>query len=148
MITWYKKPFGELTVDELYEIMKLRNEVFVVEQTCIYQDLDDKDKKSILIFAMDDGKCIATLRVIPAGVSYDVPSIGRVVVKQEYRHKGLSQKMMLDGIETAKEVFHAKEIRLSGQAYVRKFYEDLGFKAITDIYLEDGIEHYGFLYTV
>lgn len=144
MIQWFRKEFNELTVDELYELLRLRSEIFVVEQDCVYQDIDRKDKKSIHIFGMENGQVIAGLRVIPAGISYDVPSIGRLVVKQEYRHSGLAKKMILEAIDIIKNEFGGEKIRISGQAYVKELYISLGFVIVTDVYLEDGIEHYGF----
>ena len=144
MVKWYRKHFNELTTEELYEILRLRSEIFVVEQDCVYQDIDLKDKKCIHIFAMEDGVAAATLRVIPAGVSYDVPSIGRVVVKESYRRNGYARKMMLEAIDIIKNEFGGEKIRISGQAYLKDFYMSLGFGIVTDVYLEDGIKHYGF----
>lgn len=144
MIQWFRRNFQELTVEELYEILRLRSEIFVVEQDCVYQDLDRKDKKSILIYGVEDGEIVATLRVIPAGVSYDVPSIGRLVVKESHRRRGYARTMMLQAIDIIRNEFQGERIRISGQAYVKNFYESLGFQIVTEIYLEDGIEHYGF----
>lgn len=144
MIQWFRRNFQELTVEELYEILRLRSEIFVVEQDCVYQDLDRKDKKSILIYGVEDGEIVATLRVIPAGVSYDVPSIGRLVVKESHRRRGYARTMMLQAIDIIRNEFQGERIRISGQAYVKNFYESLGFRIVTEIYLEDGIEHYGF----
>lgn len=144
MIQWFRRNFQELTIEELYEILRLRSEIFVVEQDCVYQDLDRKDKKSILIYGVEDGEIVATLRVIPAGVSYDVPSIGRLVVKESHRRRGYARTMMLQAIDIIRNEFQGERIRISGQAYVKNFYESLGFQIVTEIYLEDGIEHYGF----
>lgn len=144
MTEWFRKEFSELTIDELYEILRLRSEIFVVEQDCVYQDLDSKDKKCIHIFGMDNGEAVAALRVIPAGISYEIPSIGRVVVKESHRRYGFARKMMLEAIGIIKNEFKAERIRISGQAYLKDFYQSLGFQIVTDIYLEDGIEHYGF----
>lgn len=144
MIEWHRKNFNELTIDELYEILRLRSEIFVVEQDCVYQDLDLKDKKSIILFGLEDGEVVATSRVIPAGISYECPSIGRLVVKEKSRHRGYARKMMLEAISIIKNEFGAHNIKISGQAYLKEFYTSLGFKIITDVYLEDGIEHFGF----
>ena len=148
MAEWYRKNYKDLTVDELYDLLRLRSEIFVVEQDCVYQDLDLKDKKSILLFAVEDGQTVATLRVIPAGISYDVPSIGRLVVKEAYRHNGYARKMMLDAIAIIRDEFKADKIRISGQAYLKEFYQSLGFEIVTNVYLEDGIDHYGFELTL
>lgn len=144
MVEWYKKRFSELTTDELYELLRLRSEIFVVEQDCVYQDLDLKDKRCIHLFGMENGEAVAGLRIIPAGISYDYPSIGRLVVKETHRHNGYARKMMLEAIGIIKEELSGEKIRISGQAYLKNFYEGLGFVPVTDIYLEDGIEHYGF----
>ena len=126
---WKFKKFDELTTNELYEILKLRAEVFVVEQDCPYQDLDDKDKCAYHLFLEDeDGSTvIAVLRILPENIAYEDMAIGRLIVKKSHRGQGLSKIM---------------------QAYLREFYEDLGFKRVSDIYLEDGIDHYEFLYEV
>ena len=143
MIEWNKKYYSELTTDELYEILRLRNEIFVVEQNCVYQDLDLKDKECIHIFAKENDEVIATARIIPAGLSYDYPSIGRLAVKENYRKHGYARKIMLDAIKIINDEFKSDKIRISGQAYLIDFYKGLGFKIVTDMYLEDGIEHYG-----
>lgn len=144
MVEWFRKEFQELSIDELYGIIRLRNEIFVVEQDCVYQDLDLKDKKCIHLFAMENGEAVACLRIIPAGISYPIPSIGRLVVKQSYRRSGYARKMMLEAINIIRNEFRAEKIRISGQAYLKEFYQSLGFKTVTEVYLEDGIEHYGF----
>ena len=143
---WITKKYEELTVDELYEILRLRAEIFVVEQDCVYQDLDGKDKKSVHLFLKDDkGEIIACLRMIPAGISYEEPSIGRFVVKESERLKGYGRKSMELAIEYIRNEFHSTKIRLSGQAYLKEFYESLGFKVVKGTYLEDGIPHYEML---
>ena len=142
---WKLKKFDELSTDELYGILKLRAEVFVVEQNCPYQDLDDKDK---CLFLEDGGEVIAVSRIIPENVSYDEMSIGRVVVKKTYRGQGISKTMMKNAIKFIIEELKKDKIRLSGQAYLIDFYSNLGFKKVSDVYLEDGIEHFEFLYEV
>jgi ElaA protein len=145
---WELKRFDELTVDELYGILKLRSEVFVVEQNCIYQDLDGKDNLSYHLFLKNNGEIIAVLRIIPEGISYEEMSIGRVVVKKTHRGKGISKSMMNKAIKFITDDLNKNRIRLSGQAYLTDFYEGLGFKKVSDIYLEDGIDHFEFLYDV
>lgn len=135
-----------MTRDELYEIIKLRIEVFVVEQDCPYQDLDDKDKNAYHLFAEDNGLVVAVLRILPEGVSFEDMAIGRLIVKKSYRGRGISKKMMNKAINFIINDLNKSKIRLSGQAYLIDFYESLGFKRVSDVYLEDGIDHYEFLY--
>ena len=147
---WKFKKFDELTTNELYEILKLRAEVFVVEQDCPYQDLDDKDKCAYHLFIEDeDGSTvIAVLRILPENIAYEDMAIGRLIVKKSHRGQGLSKIMMQKAINFIIDDLGKKRIKLSGQAYLREFYEVLGFKRVSDIYLEDGIDHYEFLYEV
>ena len=147
---WKFKKFDELTTNELYEILKLRAEVFVVEQDCPYQDLDDKDKWAYHLFLEDDdgSTVIAVLRILPENIAYEDMAIGRVIVKKSHRGQGLSKVMMQKAINFIIDDLGKKRIKLSGQAYLREFYEDLGFERVSDIYLEDGIDHYEFLYEV
>lgn len=142
----YIKRFSELTTYELYDILKLRSEVFVVEQNCIYQDIDSNDKLSYHLFLEDKEEIIAYLRILPKGVSYSEASIGRVLTKADYRKKGLSRDMMNRAISFIMNTLEEKEIRISAQAYLLKFYNSLGFEPVSDIYLEDGIEHMEMLY--
>lgn len=143
---WKLKKFDDLTSDELYGILKLRSEVFVVEQECVYQDLDDKDQLSYHLFLENDGETVAVSRIIPENVSYEEMSIGRVVVKENFRGHGLSKIMMKKAIDFIVDDLGKSEIRLSGQAYLVDFYENLGFKKVSDVYMEDNIEHFEFLY--
>lgn len=133
------KHFKELSLEELYEILKVRAEVFVVEQTCIYQDLDEKDKGAYHLFLKDDKGIKAYLRVLDKGVSYEDASIGRVLTVD--RGCGLGEKIVTEGIKVAREKFQAGRIRISAQLYAKGFYEKAGFKQVSDEYLEDGIAH-------
>ena len=146
MMEWKLKKFDDLTLDELYGILKLRSEVFVVEQDCVYQDLDDKDQLSYHLFLENDGEAVAVSRIIPENVSYEEMSIGRVVVKENFRGQGLSKIMMKKAIDFIVDDLGKSKIRLPGQAYLVDFYEDLGFKKVSDMYMEDNIEHFEFLY--
>lgn len=146
MMEWKLKKFDDLTSDELYGILKLRSEVFVVEQDCVYQDLDDKDQLSYHLFLENDGETVAVSRIIPENVSYEEMSIGRVVVKENFRGQGLSKIMMKKAIDFIVDDLGKSEIRLSGQAYLVDFYDNLGFKKVSDVYMEDNIEHFEFLY--
>ena len=127
-MNWKFKKFDELTTNELYEILKLRAEVFVVEQDCPYQDLDDKDKWAYHLFLEDDdgSTVIAVLRILPENIAYEDMAIGRVIVKKSHRGQGLSKVMMRKAINFIIEDLGKKRIKLSGQAYLREFYEDLG----------------------
>lgn len=135
------KAFDDLTPHELYEIMRLRNEVFVLEQLCVYQDADNKDQKSHHLMIKDNDKLIAYARLLPPGVSYPEMSIGRVISSPEYRRKGAGRLLMQKAIEGCHELFGEGPIRIGAQLYLTKFYESFGFVRSGDVYLEDNIEH-------
>ncbi|WP_027629374.1 GNAT family N-acetyltransferase [Ruminiclostridium cellobioparum] len=145
-MNWNLKKFNEMTTEELYEILKLRNEIFVVEQQCAYQDCDDKDKKALHLFLQDKDEITAYLRILEKGVSYNEISIGRVVVNKNYRGKGLAKEMMLAALKYIDENLHEREIRISAQAYLLKFYKSLGFHEVSEQYLEDNIPHVEMLF--
>nr|WP_292799406.1 GNAT family N-acetyltransferase [Methanobrevibacter sp.] len=140
------KKFDELTNDELYDILKLRSEVFVVEQDCVYNDLDDKDKVAYHLFLKDSDEIVAVSRILPENVRFEEFSIGRVIVKKSHRGRGLSRIMMNMAIDFIINDLNQNKIRLSGQAYLSDYYISLGFKKVSDVYLEDGIDHFEFLY--
>ncbi|MBE6107967.1 MAG: GNAT family N-acetyltransferase [Erysipelotrichaceae bacterium] len=133
------KSFYELNIDELYEILKLRAEVFVIEQNCIYPDIDDKDKHSLHVFLKEQDEIVAYLRVIEKGISFDEVSIGRVIAK--YRRQGLGTLVLKAGIQAAKEIYQAEKIIIEAQTYAKTFYEKQGFIQTSDEFLEDGIPH-------
>lgn len=143
---WKFKKFNQLTLDELYGVLQLRSEVFVVEQDCPYQDLDGKDKVAYHLFLEDNNEIVAVLRILPENVSYEEMAIGRVIVKKSYRGRGISKVMMKKAIDFIIKDLGRNKIRLSGQAYLTDFYISLGFKKVSDEYLEDGIKHFEFLY--
>lgn len=145
---WKIKNFNELSTEELYKILQLRSEVFVVEQECIYQDCDKKDINAIHLFCIENGEVIATLRILNKGVSYDEFSIGRVAVKKEYRRKQLGRKSMEMAINYIEETYGNNPIRISAQCYIKDFYKSLGFIEVSDIYLEDDIPHIEMLYEI
>lgn len=140
------KKFNELTVEELYEILRVRSEVFVVEQNCVYNDEDGKDIESIHIMIVEDTKIMAYLRVIKPGISYDDASIGRVLVTSEARKKGLARKIVCAGIDYIIGNWSEDKITIGAQNYLRNFYESLGFEAVSEVYLEDGIPHLDMTY--
>ena len=135
------KTFYELNNQELYEILRFRCVVFVVEQECVYQDLDNKDQISIHIFKKEKGEIVAYTRIFKSGDYYKNPSIGRVVVSKKNRGKELGKKIMIYSIEYIKNNLKGEKIELSAQKYLDKFYKDLGFYKIGEDYLEDGIPH-------
>jgi ElaA protein len=140
-LNWILKEFVELTTAELYAIMQLRNEVFVVEQNCVYQDADGKDQRSLHFCGWDGEQLAAYTRIIPPGISYPEPSIGRVVTSPAYRNTGAGRKLMEESIRHAFERFNADSIRIGAQVYLAKFYQSLGFIQSSEEYLEDGIPH-------
>lgn len=143
---WKLKKFDELTTEELYEILKLRVEIFVVEQDCAYQDLDDKDQCAYHLFLEDEDEIIAVLRILPENVAFEDMAIGRIVVRKSHRGQGIARAMMKMAMDFIVKDLGKRRIRLSGQAYLVDFYEDLGFKRVSDEYLEDGIPHFEFLF--
>lgn len=143
---WKIKTFNELSNDELYEIIKLRSEVFVIEQQCIYEECDGKDKKAYHLFGEEDGEILVYLRILDKGVSFNEVSIGRVVANKKYRSKGLAKEMVSRAIEFIEDNLNEKVIRISAQEYLLKFYSSLGFMKVSQVYLEDGIPHMEMVY--
>jgi ElaA protein len=142
-ITWYHKHFKDLNTTELYQILQLRNEVFIVEQNCPFQDLDDKDFKCyhLMGFDTDSQKVMAYTRIVPAGVSYEEASIGRVVTSPLARKGGIGKVLMQKSIELLEELYGGVSVKIGAQLYLKKFYESFGFEQVEEVYLEDGIEH-------
>jgi ElaA protein len=141
------KKFQELTVDETYNILKLRSEVFVVEQNCVYQDLDGKDDRAMHLFYKEENEMIAYTRIFQKGDYYpENPSIGRVVVSKKERGKEIGKSIMKESILYIKNNHNSKIIELSAQKYLDKFYKELGFYRVGEDYLEDGIPHQRMLY--
>ncbi len=141
MIRWILKKFNELTSHELYSILQLRNEVFVVEQNCVFQDADNKDQLSWHLMGWYDEKLIAYTRIIPEGIAYDLPSIGRVVTSPAVRGSGIGKMLMEKSIAAVEKLFGKVSIKLGAQFYLKEFYESFGFIQSSDIYPEDGIDH-------
>lgn len=141
MTHWLLKRFDDLTPTELYSILQLRNEVFVVEQNCVFQDADNKDQPSYHLMGWDKDRLVAYSRIIPAGVAYEFPSIGRVITSPVARRNGTGRMLMKKAIEAATKLFGNVSIKLGAQLYLKKFYESFGFAQSSDIYLEDGIPH-------
>lgn len=133
------KHFRELTAEELYDIYRLRAAVFVVEQNCVYQDVDDADKTAYHLWLSDEDGIQAYLRVLQKGARFEDVSIGRVIAVK--RRRGLGSRILAAGIQTAKEKFQAKRIVIEAQIYARKLYENAGFVQTSGEFLEDGIPH-------
>ena len=133
------RKFGELTNEELYEIYKLRISVFVVEQKCAYQEIDDIDPFCYHVFLKDEEGIEAYLRVVPAGIAFDSVSLGRVIAVK--RRQGLGSEIVRAGIKVAKEKLGAGKITIEAQTYARSLYEKIGFIQTSDEFLEDGIAH-------
>lgn len=138
---WYLKTFDELSTKELYAILKERTNVFVVEQNCPYLEVDGKDEASYHLFKEINGDIAAYLRILPPGVSYSQSSIGRVLVKKEYRGQGLAYELMQKGIDFIHTELQQQDIKIQAQHYLREFYGSFGFEAVSEVYLEDDIPH-------
>lgn len=135
----HKKTFGELTGDELYEILKIRNEVFIVEQNCAFLDIDGEDKRAIHLWITDNSRIVAIARICPAGTHMKETSIGRVITT--VRGKGYGKQIMLFAIQTAIEEFGTNIIEIEAQQYAKGFYESVGFKQTSQPFLLDNIPH-------
>lgn len=140
-IQWLLKKFEELTPFELYAILQLRNEVFVVEQNCVFQDADDKDQVSCHLMGFQNNKLVAYTRLVPPGAIYKQASIGRVVTSPSVRKNGAGKELMKQSIDSVYSLFGKQPIKIGAQLYLRKFYESFGFQQTSGVYLEDGIEH-------
>lgn len=138
---WQIKRFDELSTEELYEILKARYEVFTVGQRCLYQDCDNIDKQSYHMFLREGERVVAYLRIVKPGVVYGEASIGRVMVVESHRKKGFARDMMKCAMDFIKNEMKQTKIKLSAQEYLWKFYESLGFKIVSDVYLEVEIPH-------
>ncbi|WP_105148937.1 GNAT family N-acetyltransferase [Streptococcus suis] len=143
---WEIKSFDQLSLQELYGILTLRVDVFVVEQACPYPEIDGKDPSCLHLLGTDNGELVAYLRILPAGLSYDEVSIGRVVIKPSHRGKGLGRPMMEQAIAYITTEWKESQIKIGAQAYLEKFYQSLGFEPISEVYLEDDIPHLDMLY--
>ena len=141
MTNWISKTFTELTPDELYKIFQLRAEVFIVEQNCAYLDFDDKDQHSIHLGLWQDNKLLAYSRILPPGLAYDQPSIGRICTSMSVRKTGSGRELVKKSIEVIYKLYGEQPIKISAQFYLKKFYESFGFQTKGEIYLEDFIDH-------
>lgn len=135
------KPFDALTNKELYAILKLRSEIFVVEQNCVFLDMDGKDQSCQHLLLMQNKELMAYARIVPPGLSYEQASIGRVVSSATARGKGFGKQLLLLAIENCIRLYGNKAIKIGAQLYLKDFYESFGFVVIGEVYDEDGIEH-------
>jgi ElaA protein len=143
---WISKQFEHLTPHELYAILRLRSEVFVVEQNCVFQDMDNKDQHCFHIMgwresALVNDFLLASARLVPPGIAYEYPSIGRVVSSPSIRDSGIGRELMDRSIEVLVQLYGVTPIRIGAQLYLRRFYESFDFIITGDVYDEDGIPH-------
>ncbi|MFT4758076.1 MAG: ElaA protein [Paraglaciecola sp.] len=142
MVQFSCKPFSEFSLEELYEVMALRQEVFVVEQDCPYLDADGKDQVCWHLMGYENEKLVAYTRLVPVGVSYEkYPSIGRVITVGSVRGRGVGVQLMEASIQQCETLFGKMAIKIGAQCYLLKFYNSLGFESVGEEYLEDGIPH-------
>ncbi len=140
-LRWTLTPFLELTIDQLYKILQLRIAVFVVEQHCIFQDADDKDREAWHLCGWDGDSLVAYSRILPPGISYMEASIGRVLTARSVRGEKLGKELMQRSVEAVYQLFGKTSIQIGAQLYLQKFYEGFGFRKNSDIYHEDDIPH-------
>lgn len=140
---WQCLRFEQLTTDQLYDIMKLRVDVFVVEQNCPYPELDGHDKAQDVhhVIAYDKGSLMAYLRLLPAGTTYDCVSIGRVITAEAARGKGMGNILLTQGLAYAEQLWPGQDIEIGAQSHLQSYYGRFGFEPSSDEYLEDGIPH-------
>ncbi len=135
------KKFSKLSLDELYDLLKLRQQIFVVEQNCVYLDADGVDKECLHVLGFVNEKLVGYARVIPAGISYVTPSIGRVVIDKKHRGKKYAYKLMHKAIKIVANKMKVKKITISAQLYLKDFYQGIGFKTMGDVYLDCDLPH-------
>ena len=140
-IRWSLKQFAELSPFELYDILRLRSEVFVVEQQCIFLGMDDKDQQAHHLQGRLEDELIVSVRILPPGLAYDEPSIGRVVGSPRHRGLGAGKLLMEEAIKATQTLYGQQPIKIGAQQYLKKFYEELGFIQCSETYLEDDIPH-------
>ncbi|OIQ27243.1 MAG: GNAT family N-acetyltransferase [Bacteroidetes bacterium MedPE-SWsnd-G2] len=145
MIKIEVKPFDALSIEELYQILQLRSEVFVVEQDCVYQDMDGKDKDALHVIGYKNNKLVAYTRIFEPGYYFEYSSIGRVVVDKNERTHGYGYDIMNASIKAIKNTYNTSKIKISAQVYLKRFYNNLEFFEVGEGYLEDGIPHIGMI---
>lgn len=147
-MTWtFYRSFDDFTPQHLYDVLKLRQDIFIIEQECIYDDIDGLDDRSQHLILIDEDKIVGYLRIVPPGIKYDEYSLGRILVDQRNRNRGLGKKVVEKGIEIVKSE-GARAIRIEAQAHLENFYKDLGFRSVSEIYSVDDIPHLQMLLTI
>ena len=144
-ITWHWLKYSQLSIDQLYDILSLRQAIFIVEQNCPYLDADGLDRRAWHLLGYRDGELVAYLRVVEPARKFTEPCIGRVVTRQKVRRTGVGKELMREGIRRVEELFPGQGIRISAQAHLEKFYGEFGFRAVRGPYDEDGIPHFEML---
>jgi len=139
-MSWELKKFDALTNGELYDVLRLRVDIFVVEQTCPYPEIDGKDPKSLHLMYKENGSIVAYARILPPGLSFDEASIGRIIVAKSHRGTGLGHELLDQAIKASLAEYN-QPIKIGAQAYLEKYYEAAGFVTVSDVYLEDDIPH-------
>lgn len=142
---WSLKTFDKLNTQELYSILQLRNAVFIVDQNCPYDDIDGKDHLAHHLWCKHEERVIAYARIFAPGIIYKEVCLGRICTGKPFRKQGLGKELMKRTLEQAEQLYPAQSIRISAQCYLKKFYEEFGFQVVSDVYLEDGIEHFQML---
>lgn len=132
--------FSELPAGVVYDLLKLRQDIFIIEQDCIYEDIDNVDKQSGHLVLQDGGRIAGYARIVPPGVKYTEASIGRIVIEKSYRNSGLGKELVLRALQITDEAGF-NNVRIEAQAYLQKFYTSLGFRASGSVYDLDGIPH-------
>ena len=135
------KPFAQLSPAQLYDALRLRSEVFVVEQNCVFLDMDNKDQQSHHLLLYDNGQLMACARLLPPGLSYTQMSIGRIVSSPMVRGKGFGKIVVQEAIDACYRLFGTGPIKIGAQLYAKAFYEQFGFMQSGEVYDEDGIDH-------
>jgi ElaA protein len=145
---WVCKHFSELTKEELYRLLRLRSEVFVVEQNCVFLDQDDKDGVCHHVMGWKEGKLVGYSRIVPAGISYAECSIGRIVTSPAARGLGVGRELLSFSIGVLYQLHGKRDIRIGAQYYLKEFYESYGFVQTGEVYPEDGIDHIEMLLSI
>ena len=141
MIRWHFAPFAKLTPRQVHDLYRLRVEVFVVEQNCVFQDVDGVDPDCFHLLGYSGDDLVAYARLLPAGVKFDEPSIGRVITAPSIRRKGMGRVLMVEAMKRAQELWPRQPIRIGAQAHLERFYNEFGFRKVGEPYDEDGILH-------
>jgi ElaA protein len=140
-IRWHLAPFGELTPQQLHDAYRLRVDVFIVEQNCVFQDVDGVDPKCWHLLGYSGDDLVAYCRLLPAGVKFDEPSIGRVITARSVRGTGMGRVLMAEAMRRAARLWPGQELRIGAQAHLERFYNEFGFRKSSEPYDEDGILH-------